>query len=173
MFNVAFSPDGKWIALGMQNGQVSIWDFVTGHRRYLFNQHSNAIKALCFSHDSQDGLLLASGGDDHRVVLYNVRRGEAVPLEGGHRDGVSGLAFAPDDKTLASTSWDGNILLWSVANQQVALTLAHDGGPISSVTFSPDGNLMATSGNDGTARLWPAAKLDDVTALKKSKENRK
>ena len=91
----------------------------------------------------------------------------------GHTLGVYGLAFAPDDKTLVSTSWDGTIRFWSVANHQVALTLAHDGGPVTSVAFSPDGNLMATSGSDGTARLWPAAKLDDITASEKAKENRK
>jgi WD40 repeat protein/serine/threonine protein kinase len=161
--SAVFSPNGKWIALGMQNGQVQIWDFVTGRLSRSFHQHSAGINALCFSHD---GFLLASGGDDNLVVLYDVLRGEAVRLE-SHRDGVRVLAFAPGDKTLVSASNDGTILFWSVANHQVLLTLAHDGGPLSSVTFSPDGNLMATSGNDGTARLWPAATLDDIAASEK------
>ena len=105
---------------------------------------------------------------------YSTMCGTGAPtrLE-GHLDGVFGLAFAPDDKTLVSTSWDGTIRFWSLANHQVALTLAHDGGPVNSVAFSPDGNLMATSGSDGTARLWPAATLEDIAASEKAKENRK
>jgi WD40 repeat protein len=166
---VVFSPNGKWIALGMENGRVSIWDIVTGRRSCLLHEHSAAINALCFSHD---GLLLASGGKDNLIVLHDVRQRVPTRLL-GHRGEVRGLAFAPDDKTLVSTSHDGTILFWSMANYQVALTLVHDGGPVSSVAFSPDGNLMATSGNDGTARLWPAAKVDDMIASKQATENRR
>jgi WD40 repeat protein len=83
------------------------------------------------------------------------------------------LAFAPDDKTLVSTSDDGSIRFWSLANYQMVLKLAHGGGAVNSVAFSPDGNLMATSGSDGTARLWPAARFEDIAASEKAKENRK
>ena len=167
--SAVFSPNGKWIALGMQNGQVQIWDFVTGRSSCSFLMHSARINALCFS---RDGFLLASGGDDNLVVLYDLRRGEPMRLE-RHKDGVRGLAFAPGDKTLVSTSNDGTILFWSVASRQLLLTLAHDNGPVSSVAFSRDGNLMATSGNDGTVRLWPAAKFDEIVASEKAMENRK
>jgi WD40 repeat protein len=166
--SVVFSPNGKRIALGMQNGQVSIWDFVTERQLYPFHQHSGSIDALCFSHD---GYLLASGGDDKLVVLCDIRHGVTARLE-GHRAGVRGLAFAPDDKSLVSTSNDGTILFWSMANHQVMLKLAHDGASVCSVAFSPDGNFMATSSNDGTARIWPAAKWEDIDASKKAK-NRK
>ena len=47
---------------------------------------------------------------------------------GGPYGWVFGLAFAPDDKTLVSTSWDGTIRFWSLANYQVALMLTHEGG---------------------------------------------
>jgi WD40 repeat protein len=164
-----FSPNGKSIALGMKDGQVTIWDFVTGHRLCFFHEHSAAINALCFSHD---GILLASGGEDKRVVLYDMRKGVPMRLE-GHFDRVFGLAFAPDDKSLVSTSWDGTIRFWSLANHQVALTLAHDGGPVNSVAFLPDGNLMATAGSDGTARLWPAATFKEIAAREKAKVNGK
>jgi len=169
--SVVFSPDGNRLALGMENGQVSIWDFVTGRLLRLFQQHSASagINVLCFSHDR---LFLASGGYDDLVVLYDVRRGTSTPLE-GHTDAVFGLAFAPDDKTLVSTSWDGSIRFWSLANYQVALMVAPEGGVDNSVAFSPDGNLMATCGSDGTARLWPAARFEDIAASEKAKESRK
>lgn len=165
--SVVFSPDGKRLALGMENGQVSIWDFVTGRLLRRFQQHSASagIMVLCFSHD---GLFLASGGYDDLVVLYDLRKGVSTRLE-GHTDRVFGLAFAPDDKTLVSTSWDGSIRFWSLANKQVALMLTPEGGGENSVAFSPDGNLMATCGSDGTARLWPAAKFEDIAASDKPK----
>jgi WD40 repeat protein len=168
--SVVFSPDGNRLALGMENGRVSIWDFVTGRLSRRFQQHSASaeIRVLCFSHD---GLFLASGGSDGLVVLYDVRRGISTRLE-GHTDRVFGLAFAPDDKSLVSTSWDGSIRFWSLANYQVALILAPEGGVDNSVAFSPDGNLMATCGADGTARLWPAAKFSEITASEEGKRKK-
>jgi WD40 repeat protein len=153
----------------MLKGGVSILDFPSGHLFCSFNQHSNAVVALCFYHN---GNFLASGGNDHLVFLYDLRLGGAGPLD-GHKDKVLGLAFAPGDKTLASACGDGFARLWSVANHKLALKLSHDGGPVTSVAFSTDGNLMATSGADGTVRLWPAAKLDDFTGSKKVKAERK
>jgi WD40 repeat protein len=114
---------------------------------------------------------LASGGYDNLVVLYDLRSGISMRLE-AHTDAVFGLAFAPEDKTLVSTSWDGSIRFWSLANCQVALKLAPGGGVDNSVAFSPDGNLMATCGADGTARLWPAAKFSEITASENAKRKK-
>jgi WD40 repeat protein len=153
----------------MESGEVSIWDFVTGRRLRRFQEHTNQIDALSFSHH---GTWLASAGQDNRVVLYEVRKGVVPRQLEGHTDWVFGLAFAPDDKTLVSTSWDGSIRFWSLANYQVALMLV-GGGRDNSVAFSPDGNLMATCGADGTARLWPAAKFSEITASEKSETKKR
>ena len=164
---VVFSPDGKWIALGMRDGGVSIWEVDSGRLLHFFRENTALVRALCFSHD---GRLLASGSWNNRVVLYNLDTGVNSRLE-GHRDAVDGLAFAPDDKTLVSASSDGTIRFWCLANNQVALTLTHDRGPVTGVTFSPDGNLMATSGTGGRAILWPAARFEDIAASDKAMEN--
>jgi dipeptidyl aminopeptidase/acylaminoacyl peptidase len=111
--SVVFSPDGNRLALGMENGEVSIWDFVTGRRLRSFHEHKKQISPLCFSHD---GLRLASASEDHQIVIYDVRRQSVIALLEGHTDWVFGLAFAPDDKTLVSTSWDGTVRFWSLAN---------------------------------------------------------
>jgi WD40 repeat protein/serine/threonine protein kinase len=161
---LAFSPNGNWIAFGMGNGSVSLWNLSTGHESHLFHEHASRVLQLCFS---QDSTLLTSTANDNRIVLYDVPRQRAIKSIEGHTHLVWGLAFAPDDKTLVSTSWDGTIKFWSMANQQLALTLAHDGGPVSGVAFSPEGKLMATCGLDGTVRLWPAPSLAEIDAAEK------
>jgi WD40 repeat protein len=155
---VVFSPDGEWLALGMQDGGVSIWEVDSGRLLHSFHKNGDKIRSLTFSHHSG---FLASGGWDGQVVLYNLRTGINSTME-GHRYAVDGLAFAPDDKTLVSAGGDGTIRFWCLANNQVALTLNHDRGPVNRVTFSPDGNLMATSGTGGKAILWPAARLEEI-----------
>jgi WD40 repeat protein/serine/threonine protein kinase len=160
---LAFSPDEKWIAFGMGNGSVSVWNLATGHESHSFHEHQSHVSQLCFSHDS---MLLASAGHDYRIVLYDLPRQRAIKSIEAHTHFVWGLAFASDDKTLVSTSWDGTIKFWSMANRQLALTLT-PGGTLG-LAFSPDGNLMATSGFDGTVRLWPAPSLAEIDAAEKA-----
>jgi WD40 repeat protein len=56
---------------------------------------------------------------------------------------LTAIAFSPDDKTLASTSFEGTVRLWDVATGKSSVIHTF-GGRLSSVTFSPDGKLLAT-----------------------------
>lgn len=74
---------------------------------------------------------------------------------------VAGLAFAPDGRTLASTTLNGVTILWDLARRRPrALLKAAPGHEFRDVAFSPDGKIVATGdrvlGGTGTVRLWDA-----------------
>ena len=75
--------------------------------------------------------------------------------------GVTGVAFSPDGKLLATAYGDGTVRLWNPATEQaVGTPLQADTGTISGVTgvaFSHDGKLLASADADGTVRLWNPA----------------
>jgi len=58
---------------------------------------------LCLAF-SPDGKILASGGSDTTVRLWDVAARRAITTCKGHRDLVFSLFFPPDGKTLASAS---------------------------------------------------------------------
>jgi WD40 repeat protein len=74
--------------------------------------HSYSVRSVAFS---PDGKTLASGSDDHTIILWDVASHQPLgqPLQ-GHRDAVSSVVFSPDGKTLASGSWDRTIILWDL-----------------------------------------------------------
>src|SRR5947209_4555580 len=70
-----------------------------------------------------------------------------------HTDSVWGLAFSPDERTLASGSSDGSVKLWDVASGALLWSSWQTKG-ITCLALSPDGSLLASGGLDGTVRLW-------------------
>lgn len=66
------------------------------------------------------------------------------------------LTFSPDSRMLATSSADGDVRLWTIADRKLAATLHHPAG-LTSVSFSPDGKLLATGSYDGRVRIWNIA----------------
>ena len=62
--SVAFSPDGKTLASGSQNGTIYLWDITAGKRKETLTGHTYRIASVAFS---PDGKTLASGSMDIRL----------------------------------------------------------------------------------------------------------
>jgi WD40 repeat protein len=112
--------------------------------------HTNAIDAVTFS---PDGSLLASGGHDAVVKLWDVRTGSELRAFAGHANTVTSLAFSRDGKTLVSASLDSTIRFWDVESGRSIRTIDHSAG-ITSVAISPDGNVLASCGMEPEVTLW-------------------
>jgi WD40 repeat protein len=63
---------------------------------------------------SPDGRTLASGADDHKIMLWNFATNTRLGVLAGHKDEVYSVAFSPDGRTLASGAGDKSIRLWNL-----------------------------------------------------------
>ena len=103
---------------------------------------------------SSDGQLLASGGTDNAVILWDVSSQTEFRTLIGHNDWVKSVAFSPDGQLLASASMDGSLKLWEISSG-INFTSRKQGDRLESVAFSLHGDMLATSGHiDGFIDLW-------------------
>jgi WD40 repeat protein/tRNA A-37 threonylcarbamoyl transferase component Bud32 len=88
----------------------------------------------------------------------------------GHHEEITGLAFAPDGRTLATASLDRTVRLWNVASGQDLLVLEGHAGPVRALAFSADGSMLATCG-DGPADREGTIEMIEWRALHRSLPN--
>jgi roadblock/LC7 domain-containing protein len=113
----------------------------------------DAINAVAFS---KDGKLLAVGGENRTLTLWDVVRNRSVGALTGPMYNVFAAAFSPDGKILATGGYDGRVLLWDAARRTRVATLSANANSIGTLAFSPDGRTLA-SASDDAVRLWSVA----------------
>ena len=162
---LAFSPDGRRLAVAQAGGQessvVSVWDTASGRRLALLDGPSNIVNTLAFSPDG--ARLAAAVGRDMatlpgELLVWDTTAWQELAVLRGHSLGMLGVAYSPDGTRLVTTSADKTIKVWDAATHQELLTLTGHTGHVYSATFSPDGRRIVSSSKDGTARVWEAAR---------------
>ena len=108
---VAFSPNGKTLALRQGYNTVELWDVATREGIATLEGHTSTVLSVSFS---PDGAVLASGSYDATVRLWDVVTGSNMAtLFGGGE--VYSVSFSPDGTMLASGSEERTVKLWDVS----------------------------------------------------------
>jgi WD40 repeat protein/serine/threonine protein kinase len=154
VWSVVFAGRPDRFAAASHDWKVALWDVAnTAGPVQVIDAHENAAQALAFSVSPQ-GPLLASGGADKTVKLWNLDTFDHVRTYRGHTDFVTALAFSPSGRTLASSGLDGTVRIWSTTSSRVLRRLYGHHGRVSALAFAPSGETLASAGVDGQLRIW-------------------
>jgi WD40 repeat protein len=118
---------------------------------HTLSRHSTTVKSIAFHPDDK---LLASGGSDSAVVLWNLEKNREDRRLMGHSHGVDSLSVSPDGSMLASGADDATIQLWKLETQENIRSLTGHANAINSIRFDPAGTLLASASSDHTVKLW-------------------
>lgn len=159
---VQFSPDGRWIAAGREDGRVQVLDAKTGKVDLTLVVHTRPVHGLAFSRPETTGgapAWLASGAEDGSVVVWDLSSGMSRnkflnPLLGYWGYGIRSLAFSPDNKVLVTGGDQGYISSWDLSTGEELPRLQTQHGLLFNIAFSPDGKRLASACGDGTVQIW-------------------
>jgi WD40 repeat protein len=166
VYALAFSPNGKTLAVAYGDGTVRLWETATAKRRATLRGHTAKVFAVAFS---PDGTLLASGSADQTVRLWAVSTARTRATF-RHANWVRAVAFSPDGKLLASGVQHGVVELRDLSTRRVKATLRgnvvkagddstfrfppREHASMNPLAFSPDGKLLASGCFYETLKVW-------------------
>ena len=144
----SFSPDGRILASGMDQGAIGLSDVESGELQNFLGGHRGDVGFLAFS---PDGGRLASTekSQNPTVKVWNLDTGEPIVLD-VRMEYVLSLSFSHDGQTLAIGGLGDGVQLWDVNARRLETTFE---ASLSFALFSPAGQTLAVAGQN-KIDLW-------------------
>ncbi|OAB58603.1 hypothetical protein AY600_06375 [Phormidium willei BDU 130791] len=169
IWDLAFSPDGSYVALSNLAGQVQLWGWETtadeeaGSRLretadHVLVGHNTEVWGLAISPDSEK---IASASRDGQLKIWR-RDGTLLrTMQISETSGLTRVAWSSDNRLLAIARTDSKIDVYTVDGQLLTRLSGHQ-SVVGSVKFSPDGRFLLSGGEDRLGILW---NLENILSL--------
>ena len=172
---LAFSPDGKAIAEGLQNNSVRLWDVATGKETLPVSGHQGGISSLSVS---RDGKTLTTFAADGTVRQWDMASGRETAQFKLPNTGMNALLSA-DGKTVVFGAANNAVKVWDAATGKETRTInvpaqqnfAGQIGGQAGMALSPDGKVLAVRGFDQSTRFFDTASGKEIANASEAQAN--
>ena len=151
--SVAWSPKGYFLSVGVNDGEIQIWDSIKAKKVNTFSeQHTARVGALGWSNN-----ILCSGSRDKSIIMRDVRMTGQIRKLLEHKQEVCGIKWSFDEQQVASGGNDNKLLVWNIhSSTPVRKFLSHTAA-VKAIAWSPHQHGLLASGGgtaDRTIRFW-------------------
>ena len=154
---VAFSPDGKQIAVGggypSEGGTVAVLSWPEGNLVKSLDDHKDSVRSVVWLGNSR----LVSSGIDRTIKLWDIDAGKLVSTISGHSRSVDAVCLLRDGKTLVSTGVDQSVRVWDLESATSVRSLNQHTGNVLDLALRPASDelpMVASCAADRTIRFW-------------------
>ncbi len=161
IYSLALRADGRAALSAGSDRTLRAWDVERGAQLRQYGTHNDAALAVAFSLRplkiaamTRPNWLVAGGGAERVVRLYDAESGQLLMTLRGHRDAVIACAFSPSDELLLSLSKDRSAHLWSLASGALLRAFAEPEIGCTAAAFHPEGALILFGTADGALSVF-------------------
>ena len=155
---------------GLSNGEVRCYDYLSsGPGSGLvgeFRHHTGPVRSVS-CHPQPQHSLLASGGDDTDIVLWDTKAIEATNKKRGrlrgHTDYVRDLAWHQLYPWILSASDDCTVKVWNWLNRSLVTSITGHQHWVTSLALHTTRDVFMSASVDGTVRVWDYSALRNRT----------
>lgn len=155
-----FSPDGRWVVAGGEDGVIKIWDVTAGKLLHEFQHHTGPVVSLDF-HPNE--FLMASGSTDGAVTFWDVETFDMVSNalldasassgDGKYGGGVRSIAFTPNGQSLLA-AYRSSLCVWKWEPTAASLDcVSADWGDVMDMAIVND-QLVACTTREDLVGIW-------------------
>ena len=154
----AFSPNGRVLASGMQDGSVHFWYLATG-RNAQMRGYAGRVQLTAWSANSR--YLATSAGAEIVVWDFGGKgpEGSHARQLTGHTDRIDCIAFHPTGPWLASAGRDWRVSLWLPGKADRALDAHLANAAVTVLRWSPDGRELAVAERSGRVTIYALVEM--------------
>ena len=163
---LAWSPDGRKMAVAYENNLVDIWDTVTENKLYQYQKHQGPVEGVSWS---PDGKYLVSSSADGTAQIWSAagttkltyQNHKEIDINSKHPR-LNRVQWSPDGNWIASCDQTGDphatatVQIWNPQTGNTFTTYREHKNGVHAAAWSPDSNYIASIGYDGTLRVWEA-----------------
>lgn len=138
------------------------WWALCHRHEHILSAHEGSVFAVALSPDAR---LVATGGVDELVRVWDVETGTLQAELPGHDGFVYSAAFSPDGQLLATGGRDRVVRLWNPADGTAVAELQGHESSVFTLAFSSDSQTLISGSADQTVRVWDIASRESRQVL--------
>jgi serine/threonine protein kinase len=154
VLSLCYADNGKVLISGAADGTVTYWDSKTGTEKFSHKGYLDEVRFIAVSDEKR---MVATGGKEQGVILWNLDSGSEIKKLGRHdlnhdpRHPLAGV-FSPDGSTLYTSGHDSMIRAWDLGAFSEKHTVKLENS-IFALAISSDGKTLYSSEPD-KIRAW-------------------
>jgi WD40 repeat protein len=159
---LVLSGNDKYLLTVNRNSTATAWRVDNSQKQFVLQGHEHGLRSVAAS---DDGALIATGGEETRVMLWDGSSGKLKQILRGATDFVNSVSVSPNGQYVASGDANGLVLIWQASTGKLLHSLRGHVGEVNAVAFDSSGHRLVSASEDGKVLLWDVASGRGVSAL--------
>ena len=148
---LSWTPGGRRLLTGNQEGEFTLWDGITFGFELIMSAHDASFRSMAWSHNLNYLLTCDAGGN---IKYWSPSIAPVQSIDSHNGQPIHALSFSPSDTKFVSCGDDATVRVWDWATHSEERVLEGHGWDVKCVQWHPRSSLICSGSKDNLVKLW-------------------